>query len=90
MSKLSKSIATFSAICLALVLVWVFTASSEKLQGKRYIFIDGGAHIGETILHFEKSKLYSQYPWEMFSFEANPNLIAQIPKPHASLETPFQ
>lgn len=41
--------------------------------------MDGGAHQGETIAHFEKSNLYSQHPW-MFAFEANPNLIPDIPK----------
>ena len=67
-------------VCLAVILFGIFSASPEKMVGKRYIFIDGGAHLGETIAHFKKSKLYSQYPWEMFAFEANPNLIPQIPK----------
>jgi len=71
------------------VLFGIYSASPQKHNDtsqsgislpKRYIFIDGGTHLGETIAHFEKSKLYSRYPWEIFSFEANPNLIGDIPK----------
>jgi FkbM family methyltransferase len=50
------------------------------LPRPRYIFIDGGAHLGESIDHFVKSSLYPQHPWEMISIEANPYLIPSIPK----------
>jgi FkbM family methyltransferase len=46
----------------------------------RYVFIDGGAHIGETVLSFEKSTLFSKHPWSVVSFEPNPELIPKIPK----------
>ena len=52
----------------------------------RYVFIDGGAHIGETVLAFEKSTLFSKHPWQVVSFEPNPELVAQYPKrPWATL-----
>jgi len=64
-----------------IIFFWNFVASPQKISPKkRYIFVDGGAHQGETIAHFEKSNLYSRHPWEMFAFEANPNLIPDIPK----------
>jgi len=68
-----------------LLLVSVFLATfllsdNDQLPKRRYIFIDGGAHRGESIEHFAKSKLYSQHPWEIFAFEANPNLIRYLPK----------
>lgn len=46
----------------------------------RYVFIDGGANVGQTILAFEKSTLYSKHPWSIVSFEPNPELIARIPR----------
>jgi FkbM family methyltransferase len=46
----------------------------------RYVLIDGGAHIGETVLAFEKSKLFAKHPWQVVSFEPNPVLVSQIPK----------
>jgi FkbM family methyltransferase len=71
------AVVAFSVIILFLN----FVASPQKISSKkRYIFVDAGAHRGETIAHFEKSSLYSQHPWEMFAFEANPNLIPDIPK----------
>jgi FkbM family methyltransferase len=45
----------------------------------RYVFIDGGANVGQTILAFEKSTLYSKHPWTVVSFEPNPELIPKIP-----------
>ena len=59
---------------------------TSSLFKVRYILVDGGAHLGETIAYFEKSKIYSNHPWEMFSFEANPNLIDRIPqKPNLTI-----
>jgi len=46
----------------------------------RYVFIDGGANIGQTILEFEKSTLHSKHPWTVVSFEPNPELVPKIPK----------
>jgi len=71
-------VAIFALIAVTLGVSLQF--KNGKLYRPRYIFIDGGAHLGETILHLEKSKLYSKHHWEIFSFEANPNLIPYIPK----------
>lgn len=46
----------------------------------RYVFIDGGANVGQTILSFEKSKLFTKHPWSVVSFEPNPELVPKIPK----------
>lgn len=67
---------------LALVVVLLgifFLEKNNNFFRPRYIFVDGGAHIGESVAHFVKSKVYSKYSWEMFSFEANHNLIPSIP-----------
>jgi FkbM family methyltransferase len=45
----------------------------------RYVFIDGGAHLGETVEAFEKSTLFSKHPWSIVSFEPNPELVPQLP-----------
>lgn len=79
-----KNTIRISFILLFLILiigVWIYRGTNEDvLSNARYIFIDGGAHSGETIRAFEKSNLYSQHPWEIFSFEPNPYLIPKIPK----------
>ena len=46
----------------------------------RHVFIDGGAHLGETVVGFEKSKLFSKHTWEVVSFEPNPELVPSIPQ----------
>ena len=45
---------------------------------RRYIFIDGGSHRGESIEWFERSAIFSQYSWEIFAFEPNSVLIPSI------------
>jgi len=68
-------------LALVVVLLGVFFLDKNyNFFRPRYIFVDGGAHIGESVADFVKSKLYSKYPWEMFSFEANHNLIPSIPE----------
>lgn len=70
--------------CLALVLL----SSCRKTEAPaaaappppRYVFIDGGANVGQTVLAFEKSTLYSKHPWTIVSFEPNPELITKLPK----------
>lgn len=47
-------------------------------RGHRYVFIDGGAHLGETVQHFDRSVACSRLGWEVISFEANPHLIDRI------------
>ncbi len=71
-----------TALVTIAVIFGSFCASrlEEPPDGRRYAFIDGGAHMGESIAKFEKSNLYRKHRWEMFSFEANPNLIAFIPR----------
>lgn len=46
----------------------------------RYVFIDGGANVGQTVLAFEKSTLFTKHPWSVVSFEPNPELVPQIPR----------
>jgi FkbM family methyltransferase len=58
------------------------TASSPApppVPQPRYVFIDGGAHLGETVEAFEKSTLFSKHPWSIVSFEPNPELVPQLP-----------
>ena len=46
----------------------------------RCVLIDGGAHLGETISHFEQTRTFSRHAWEVFAFEANPDLVPKIPQ----------
>jgi FkbM family methyltransferase len=67
------------AFVLGAVLCLVSCSSSLSPQ-KKYVFIDGGAHLGESYVAFQKTNLYSQYPWEIVAIEANPNLLEQLPQ----------
>lgn len=44
----------------------------------RHVFIDGGAHEGESIRAFERTRMYRDHPWEIFAFECNPDLAARL------------
>ncbi len=72
---------TFFVVCLFIFLPNLYHCQygSNTVEG-RYIFIDGGAHLGETIKAFKKSALYSEHQWKIFSFECNPFLVQRIPK----------
>jgi FkbM family methyltransferase len=65
---------------LALVFAAFLFLKNTGVLNPRYVFVDCGAHLGETIAHFEQTNIYQQHEWEMYSFEANPNLIDKIPK----------
>ena len=54
--------------------------SVPRAKVGRWVFVDGGAHLGETVLGFERSKLASKHAWSIVSFEPNPELAPQIPK----------
>tara|TARA_B100000700_G_scaffold328582_1_gene446902 strand:+ start:82 stop:1782 length:1701 start_codon:yes stop_codon:yes gene_type:complete len=43
-----------------------------------HTFIDCGAHLGESIEHFRKTKLYKNYNWKIYSFEPHPILFQQL------------
>lgn len=44
----------------------------------RYIFIDCGAHLGQSIDAFRKTKIYQRFNWEIYSFECVPELFALL------------
>jgi len=46
----------------------------------RLVFIDGGAHLGESYTAFRKTNLYSRHSWDIVAIEANPKLIPRLPK----------
>ncbi len=49
----------------------------------RYIFVDGGASIGQTIDHFYKTLGCSFKPWQIHAFEPNPYVLKHIkPRPN--------
>lgn len=54
--------------------------STDARPAARYVFIDGGANVGQTVLAFEKSALFAKHPWSVVSFEPNPELVPRIPR----------
>lgn len=67
------------AVLLALACKRAETAQPTPYE-PRYVFIDGGANVGQTVLEFEKSTLYSKHPWSIVSFEPNPELVDKFPR----------
>jgi FkbM family methyltransferase len=51
-----------------------------RTRAPRYVFVDCGAHEGETILAFEKSTLFEKHAWSIVSFEPNPLLFPRLPR----------
>lgn len=57
----------------------VFCGSVSIVEAApRYVFIDGGAHKGETIEYFRNSAVSVIHPWEIFCFEPVPGLQDDI------------
>lgn len=52
-----------------------YQCNSDTRPEGRFVFIDGGAHRGETIKTFKKSTLYSEHRWNIYSFECNPQVL---------------
>ena len=49
-------------------------------QSQRCVFIDGGAHFGESYTAFQKTELFKRYTWDIIAIEANPKLAEKLPK----------
>ena len=47
-------------------------------EGARYVFIDGGAYLGQSSRAFMDTEVYKAKDWEIFAFEAHPELCALI------------
>jgi len=45
-----------------------------------HVFIDGGAHFGESLTAFKTTELYKKSAWQIYAIEANPDFIIRIPK----------
>lgn len=57
-----------------------------ELMPVRSVFIDGGAHLGETLTDFRLSALRHWHAWDVYAFEANPALIPEITRfPHVHI-----
>jgi hypothetical protein len=68
------------AAVLAGALIGFFALFWGRSPAPRYVFVDCGAHEGETILGFEKSTLFKKHAWSMVSFEPNPSLFPGLPQ----------
>jgi len=72
----------FAFVCLAALMSFCSArpcGAMEVREQRRYVFVDGGAHYGETYMDFQKTALYARYPWEIYAIEANPYLIDGLP-----------
>jgi FkbM family methyltransferase len=68
------------AAVLAGALIGFFAFFWGRSRAPRYVFVDCGAHEGETILAFENSTLFKKHAWSIVSFEPNPLLFPRLPQ----------
>ena len=54
----------------------IFPTLYTQYYMPRYVFVDGGAHVGETVEDFTLSTLYRMHEWEIVSIEANPEIVS--------------
>ncbi len=74
-----RRIATKLVATLALVVAAQISVGCRS-QKQRCVFIDGGAHLGESYTTFAKTKLYHDYTWDIYAIEVNPQLIERLPR----------
>lgn len=74
--KLNKNILFLISVIVFLFFLLLYLSYSRR----KYIFVDGGAHFGESLKAFKTTKLYKKFPWMIYAIEANPNIIGSIPK----------
>lgn len=74
--KLNKKILFLVATIGTLILLLYYFSRLKR----KYVFIDGGAHFGESTKAFKSTKLYKKFPWKIYAIEANPNIIDKIPR----------
>ncbi len=75
------ALAGAALLCLAGGLAWMMLRPE-----RRYVFIDGGAGAGYGSDLFERTRLFSAYPWEVFLIEANPAEARKIARaPHRTV-----
>jgi FkbM family methyltransferase len=80
MACCKSSLNKITGIGLAVIAASSLFLFSRSLGGRRYIFIDGGSHFGESIAAFKGTGLYKAYPWKIYAIEADPRFAARIPK----------
>lgn len=47
-------------------------------EAPRHVFIDGGAHKGESIRNFKRTRMFRNHRWDIVAFECNPDLAAHL------------
>jgi FkbM family methyltransferase len=77
MSHRDRGSAWFPVLAALLALTGCSRAAG---QSQRCVFIDGGAHFGESYTAFQKTELFKRYTWDIIAIEANPKLAEKLPK----------
>jgi FkbM family methyltransferase len=86
MSLVIRTVGLIALVVVLLLLPIVPDPDPCRSAEGRCVLIDGGAHRGETIAHFEKTRTFGKHDWEIIAFEANPYLVSEIAeRPHLTL-----
>ena len=82
--RFSIALAAIAVVALAAVAWFVLPTLAPDPYGvpdaPRHIFIDGGAHVGESIRSFKRTRMFRDHRWDIFAFECNPDLAASLPR----------
>lgn len=86
--KTVRAVAIALAVCASLAIAGrlLLTSLAPDPYGvpdaPRHVFIDGGAHRGESIRSFKRTRMYRDHRWHIIAFECNPDLAARLPAAH--------
>lgn len=76
----ATAMASLAALAIASWLLFPMLAPDPyRVPGApRHVFIDGGAHKGESIRSFKRTRMYRDHRWDIFAFECNPGLASNL------------
>lgn len=79
--RANKIIAMFIPIFIIIGCVLTNYGFGSPLPKRKYIFIDGGADVGQVFHSFQAVSTYLlRYSWEIFAIDANPDVIDLMPR----------
>lgn len=67
-------------IVLLAILLIVLIGHYVVTANRKYVFIDGGSHFGESVKAFKTTRLYKSYPWMIYAIEADSKFAQKIPR----------
>lgn len=84
MKKISVLYTVFCLPAVCFCIFGFFGCRGDSGPEGRHVFIDGGAHRGQTIRAFKKSGLWADHDWLIYAFECNPRLVHHLQEKYSA------